>query len=119
MSSIKGDYSLYFINLEMTFFLCYYFAMKIRAKLITLKGWCKVLPAILYIAYCIDGGFFLIIAPWIQSWQKNIFFYHFPLLKSIFENYYFRGAISGIGLVLMGMGIKELQFFFKKQQTNI
>jgi len=88
--------------------------VKIKARPINIKNWFKVLLVILYIAYCIDGGIFLIIAPWFPFWQQNIFLYHFPILRYIFNNFYIRGAISGIGLVLLGIGVKELNLFFKK-----
>jgi hypothetical protein len=101
-------------NLEIVFILWYYFQVKFKIKSIDFKYWIKVLLIILYIAYCIDGGFFLVIAPWFQFWQQNVFRYHFPPIKYVFDNFYVRGAISGIGLLLMGIGIGELRNIFRQ-----
>ena len=49
-------------------------------------------------------------APWFlpNVWETNYFFYVVPELKSVFLNPYFRGAVSGIGLLNVLLAISEV-----------
>jgi hypothetical protein len=63
-----------------------------------------------YVFYCFEVGIFLITAPWLlpNVWETNYFFFKYPQLKSIFLNAYFRGAVSGIGLLNILLAISEV-----------
>jgi len=49
-------------------------------------------------------------APWLlpNVWETNYFFFQFPELKSVFLNAYFRGAVSGVGLLNILLAISEV-----------
>lgn len=70
----------------------------------------KKLSLYLYIFYCFEIGIFLLVVPWMlpQVWEQNYFFYLFPWMKTVFLNGYFRGAISGLGLLNISLGIAEI-----------
>jgi len=63
-----------------------------------------------YVFYCFEVGIFLMTAPWLlpNVWENNVFFFYFPRLKSIFLNPYFRGAITGVGLLNVILAISEV-----------
>jgi hypothetical protein len=64
----------------------------------------------IYVFYCLEVGIFLIVAPWWlpQIWEQNYFFNFIPALKRMFLNGYFRGAISGLGILNILLGIHEI-----------
>ena len=70
----------------------------------------KKLSFYVYVFYCFEIGIFLLLAPWWlpQVWQDNYFFFIFPRLKALFLNGYFRGAISGFGIVNIFLAISEI-----------
>jgi hypothetical protein len=63
-----------------------------------------------YVFYCFEVGIFLITAPWFlpNVWENNYFFFVFPKLKSIFLNAYFRGAVSGVGVLNLLLAVSEV-----------
>ena len=64
----------------------------------------------LYLFYCFEIGIFLVAAPWWipQVWEQNYFFFLVPGLKKIFMNGFFRGAISGLGVLNILLAIDEI-----------
>jgi|GEM_PF-6043242 len=60
------------------------------------------------IFYSIIAGTYLITIPWSVNWQENFFFSLFPPLGNLGTHPALRGGISGIGCVLVVMGLKEI-----------
>jgi hypothetical protein len=76
----------------------------------------KLLFAI-YVLYCFEVGLFLIIFPWMEFWKHNFLLYQYPILQVVFLNNYFRGAVSGLGLANIILGVWEIahiKTYFKK-----
>ncbi|MEE2821708.1 MAG: hypothetical protein VYA53_01880 [Acidobacteriota bacterium] len=72
---------------------------------------------VVYVLYCLEVGIFLLIYPWMLSWEQNFILYQFPFLKVVFLNLFFRGAISGLGVANIVMGAWEVAHsyqYFKK-----
>jgi hypothetical protein len=66
------------------------------------------LLTILYVIVCFEIGIFLFVLPWLSVWSRNYFVGHYPLVSAIALNYFFRGAISGIGLADIWLAIYEM-----------
>jgi hypothetical protein len=72
------------------------------------------LTVILFIMICFEIGGLLLVLPWHRSWQENSFLYFVtevlqaPWLSSFVVSGYFRGFISGLGLVNILIGIWEI-----------
>lgn len=62
---------------------------------------------ILYVIFCFEIGIFLLIFPWTPYWIKNFFVGHYPWISSLVRNYFFRGAISGVGVADVILGFWE------------
>jgi hypothetical protein len=54
---------------------------------------------ICFTIFCLEIGAFLTVFPWLDSWQLNHFPTMFPSLLDLWNDPYFRGAVSGLGLV--------------------
>jgi hypothetical protein len=63
-----------------------------------------------YVFYCFEVGIFLIVAPWWlpQVWEQNYLYYLVPVLRPVFLSGYFRGGVSGLGIVNILLGISEV-----------
>lgn len=71
----------------------------------------------IYILYCFEVGLFLLIFPWIGLWYQNSLLSHYPVLRVVLLNNFFRGAVSGLGIANLILGIWEItryRYYFKK-----
>jgi hypothetical protein len=66
---------------------------------------------IVFIFFCFELGFFLLIFPWSQYWENNLFLLYLPSARELVLNNYFRGAVSGLGIVDVGLGLWEAMHF--------
>lgn len=63
------------------------------------------------IVLCLELGFFLLVIPWTPFWLQNYFLFRWPQLVPWLGNHYLRGAISGVGLVDLGIALYYLYRF--------
>jgi len=56
------------------------------------------------ILFCLELGVFLFILPWTSHWERNYLLFRYPGLTPWLLNHYLRGALSGLGLVDLGVG---------------
>jgi hypothetical protein len=75
------------------------------------------LLTIIYIVFCLELGIFLFILPWVSLWGKNYFVGHYPLVSYLSQNYFLRGAVSGLGLADIWMAIYEIWRLFHSPRT--
>lgn len=59
-------------------------------------------------AYLIEAGLVLTVWPWTAFLERNYFALAWPMLGQIMESAYFRGAVTGVGLVTMAAGVRDL-----------
>lgn len=60
------------------------------------------------IALFLEIGFVLLVVPWSPFWDRNYFGQALPSLHALITNNYVRGAVSGLGLVNVYVGLTEL-----------
>lgn len=58
-----------------------------------------------FILFCLELGAFLLLLPWSPLWEHNYFLFRYPGLEPWLLNNHLRGAISGLGLVDLGLGL--------------
>src|SRR5579884_4267837 len=74
------------------------------------SGWDRAgkrLGAVLFILLCVEIGIFLLVMPWSALWRRNLLLSYYPLLRPVFLSSYLRGAVSGLGLVNLWLGISH------------
>jgi hypothetical protein len=64
--------------------------------------------AILYVVICFEMGASLFLFPWVPIWSQNFFVGHYMWVYTIAQNYYVRGAISGLGLIDVFLAFHEV-----------
>jgi hypothetical protein len=63
---------------------------------------------IVYVLFCIELGLVLVALPWMTSyWFSGGFLEHWPQLQSMLQGGFVRGAVSGLGLLDIWLGIME------------
>ena len=63
---------------------------------------------LILVAFFLEVGFLLIVLPWSAFWERNYFAQAVPLVQDVITNNFVRGAISGLGLVNVCVGLVEL-----------
>lgn len=60
----------------------------------------------LLVVLAFEMGALLLYLPWSIYWEQNFFLSHYPLLRFIVLHPFFRGAVSGIGIldILLAIG---------------
>ena len=68
---------------------------------------------LLYIVYSLEVGGFLLFLPWLNIWDHNYLVYRYPLIRPIVANAFLKGAVLGLGIVNILIGIQEIASFRK------
>jgi hypothetical protein len=72
-----------------------------------IAGWTAKLAALLFILFSFEIGVFLLVFPWLEPWQNNWMAEVAPWLRGVWENPFFRGALSGLGFVNICIALLE------------
>lgn len=68
----------------------------------------------LFVLYCFEAGIFFAVAPWTRFWELNPLLNYSPAIALVAENAYFRGFMSGFGLVHLLVGARELAAWLRR-----
>lgn len=63
---------------------------------------------LIYVAYFLEVGLLLVLVPWTAFWERNYFAVSSPHFQELLRNNFVRGAVSGVGIVNLLMGFKDL-----------
>ena len=70
--------------------------------------WYHKMSAVLFITFCLEVGFFLLVFPWTEAWENNYFSSFIPEWHRWWDNMYVRGAVSGLGVVNLYISFIEM-----------
>jgi hypothetical protein len=70
--------------------------------------WYQKLSAVLVVTFCLEIGLFLLVFPWTGYWANNYFSTLAPQWRQFWMNAYFRGVISGLGIVNLYIAFVEI-----------
>ncbi|MBI2823018.1 MAG: hypothetical protein HYX74_12415 [Acidobacteria bacterium] len=73
---------------------------------------------ILYILFCFQVGIFLLVLPWLRLWESNTLLVQYPAFHTVMLNNFFRGAVSGLGIVNVVIGGIEVMNFAKRSNQT-
>jgi hypothetical protein len=75
-----------------------------------------LLTRILLVAYFIEVGVLLVFVPWSAFWEHNYFASVVPGLSALMANPFVRGAVSGLGMINVVAGVRELFSVFSSRR---
>jgi hypothetical protein len=75
--------------------------------------WLEKTAALLFVVLCFEIGLFLLIFPWVPAWERSWFSnLAFSLFgqpwERIWDSPWFRGAVSGVGVVNIMISLVEV-----------
>jgi hypothetical protein len=70
--------------------------------------WLYKLGILLFIIVCFEVGAFLTVFPWTPQWDGNSLSNLSPWLHDLWTSSYFRGAVSGLGLLNIYISLGEV-----------
>ncbi|MBI4907404.1 MAG: hypothetical protein HY820_27510 [Acidobacteria bacterium] len=70
--------------------------------------WYHKAGAVLFAIFCFELGVFLLVFPWLDFWEQNFFATWKPEVQQVWMNAYFRGLVSGLGLVNIFVSFIEI-----------
>jgi len=70
--------------------------------------WYYKLAILLFIIVCFEVGVFLVVFPWMDYWGNNSIAAVAPWVRSIWESNYFRGALTGLGVINIYISLAEI-----------
>ncbi|MEI6669217.1 MAG: hypothetical protein WCP29_13775 [Acidobacteriota bacterium] len=76
-----------------------------------------VVARVIFIAYFLEVGVLLTLAPWSALWDRNYFMIQWPVVASVAGSDYVRGAVSGLGVVNLVAGCAEVIGLFRRRNT--
>ncbi len=68
-------------------------------KSIRFMRWHRRVLGFCLVLFALELGLFLLIFPWLRSWELSWVPVHSPTFVTIWMSRYFRGALSGLGLL--------------------
>jgi hypothetical protein len=74
----------------------------------------RLLVATLYF----EVGLVLVIVPWLPFWDRNYFAEALPFVDAVMTNNFVRGAVSGLGIVDVGVAISEVVAIFAARRLQ-
>jgi hypothetical protein len=71
---------------------------------------------LIFILYSLEIGIALICLPWLDIWENNYLLYLYPKIRSIVANSFFKGAVLGLGIANIMIGIREVVQLWKSSR---
>ncbi len=78
-----------------------------RVKSGGFQRWHKRVLAFCLIVFAFELGVFLLVFPWLRVWGMNWVPVHAPHLAALWMSRYFRGLVSGLGLLNIYIALVE------------
>ena len=72
----------------------------------------------LYVAFFLEVGLLLAVLPWSTFWERNYFAESWSPLQTFVTNNFVRGAVSGLGIVNLAIGVAELARVFYSREPR-
>jgi len=79
------------------------------------SAWQGRLLGISFAIFAVEIGLFLVIFPWMgDAWDLNYFQSLGPVLQNVWDEPYFRGAISGLGFLNIYIAMLQIARLFRR-----
>ena len=82
-------------------------------------SWLRRLGVLLFVILSFEVGLFLVVFPWLESWDQNRLASLAPGLRDLWDTGYFRGALSGLGLVNIYISLAEIARFRRARTARM
>jgi hypothetical protein len=84
--------------------------------------WHRRVLGLCLVVFAFELGLFLLIFPWLSNWDLSWIPVHSPKLSNLWMSHYFRGALSGLGIlniyVALAEAVKQIKSLFRSKKTG-
>lgn len=80
--------------------------------------WLQRLFAVVYVLFCMVLGMILITMPWKSDWFDTGLISRWPALQALLQHGFVRGAVTGLGLIDIWLGVMEAVSYHDRRSTN-
>jgi hypothetical protein len=77
--------------------------------------WLQRIALAVYVLICMEMGMILLITPWTSLWLKDSELLAKAALRSLVLHDFVRGAVSGLGLINLWLGVTEVVHHYEKK----
>lgn len=74
--------------------------------------------ALFFALYCLEAGLFFTIVPWTRIWTMNPLLHNNLAVGLWADNPFLRGFISGVGVIHLLIGVKDIIRISKKRRSS-
>jgi hypothetical protein len=78
----------------------------------------RTVVRLVYVAYFLEVGLALLVVPWSDLWMRNYFVQRWPAFGAVAGDPFVKGAVSGLGLVNLALGLADLSRLFKARDAE-
>ena len=82
------------------------------------RPWYSKVLGLCFVIFCFEIGVFLLVFPWLDLWQTNGLAASSSWLRGVWRSPYFRGALSGLGIVNIYISFLEILRLIRGQFQN-
>jgi hypothetical protein len=75
--------------------------------------------AFFFALYCLEAGLFFLVVPWTVIWTLNPLLHSNMAIATLADNPFMRGFISGIGLLHLIIGIRDLVRLSRERRSRL
>lgn len=75
--------------------------------------------ALFFALYCLEAGLFFTVVPWTRIWTMNSLLHSSDVLALWADNPFLRGFVSGIGVLHLIFGVRELLRLARARRSSI
>jgi hypothetical protein len=68
--------------------------------------------------FFLEIGLVLIVVPWSTYWERNYFSDLIPFIHIVISNFFFRGAVSGLGVLNLVAAVTEVASVFASRRLS-
>ena len=68
--------------------------------------------------YLVEAGLFFLIVPWTRVWTMNPLLHQTAAIAAVADNPFFRGFVSGFGVVHLILGIRDLVLIARARRES-
>lgn len=81
--------------------------------------WLQRLFTGVYVLFCMTLGLALVTLPWTDGWFEDGFFARWPAVQHMLHQGFVRGAVSGLGLVDIWLGVLEAVHYRNRRPAAV
>jgi hypothetical protein len=81
------------------------------------RPWYHKILGLCFVVFCFEVGVFLTVYPWMEFWDTNSLSTYNSWLNDIWGNPFFRGAVSGVGIVNVYISFLEILRLIRPERS--